>query len=143
MGMASLSPFLFRNAKSVRFASPAFRRYRARQSYLTARSRMAPLSSSFPPPPPLPLLDFLLGCNVFCTYCKSSGSTLTLIEATEPNLLLLNFFLTASRSPPSRVSTREICHVEQGRKVTTRGGRVRGEAHPACAIGSSTPPRLT
>ena len=41
-------------------------------------------------------------------YGKSSGSTLTFIEATEPNLLLLNFFLTASRSPPSCFRTREI-----------------------------------
>lgn len=42
-------------------------------------------------------------------YGKSSGSTSTFIEATEPNLLLLNFFLTASRSPPSCFRTREIC----------------------------------
>lgn len=43
------------------------------------------------------------------SYGKSSGSTLTFIEATDPNLLLLNFFFTASRSPPSWFSTREIC----------------------------------
>lgn len=47
------------------------------------------------------------------SYGRSSGSTLTFIEATDPNLLLLNFFLTASRSPPSCFSTREICPPHQ------------------------------
>jgi len=47
------------------------------------------------------------------SYGRLSGSTLTFIDATDPNLLLVNFFLTASRSPPCWFSTREICQVRR------------------------------
>lgn len=59
------------------------------------------------------------------SYGKLSGSTLTFIDATDPNLLLVNFFLTASRSPPSWFNTREICrdHMWVFEYVWREGGR--------------------
>lgn len=65
-----------------------------------------------PPLPPSPLIRSFIRSPMVCrvySWPHTSGSTFTSIVATAPNLLLLNFFFTASRSPASSFRRRETC----------------------------------